>query len=63
VSKNKLKPGDSAPVSGQYSVVGPRGGDTGKEVTSIKGRPLPPTEKPGQSYVVADPTKNGSGKK
>lgn len=63
MTKKTLKPGEVAPLSGQYTVVGPRGGDTGKEVTSIKGRPLPPTNKPGQSYVVADPTKNGSGKK
>ena len=44
-------------------IVGPRGGHTGVEVTSVKGKPLPPTPKSGQSYVLVDPTKNGSGKK
>ena len=31
------KPGQKAPVSGQYGVVGPRGGMTGTEVTVTKG--------------------------
>lgn len=57
-----LKPGQSAPHSGQYAVQGPRGGDTGKEVTVVKGDTLPPTQKPGQTYVLADPTKNKSGR-
>lgn len=57
-----LKPGQDAPVSGQYAIVGPRGGQTGAERTSIQGRPLPPTPKPGQGYVAVDPTKNGAGK-
>lgn len=58
---NPLKPGQSAPHSGQYAVQGPRGGDTGKEVTMVKGATLPP-QKPGQTYVLADPTKNKSGR-
>ena len=53
-----FKPGPPTPKSGQYGVVGPRGGDTGREVTSTKGNPLPPTQKPGQSYVLNDPTKH-----
>ncbi|HHY95081.1 MAG TPA: hypothetical protein GX513_08745 [Firmicutes bacterium] len=52
------KPGEKAPTSGQYRVVGPRGGDTGREVTSVEGEPLPPTEKPGQKYILTDPTKH-----
>lgn len=51
-------PGDKAPTSGQYKVVGPRGGDTGREVTVVKGEPFPPTEKPGQKYILTDPTKH-----
>ena len=39
----KLKPGQKAPASGQYGVVGPRGGKLKKEVTVVKGEPLPPT--------------------
>ncbi len=39
-----IKPGESAPKSGQYEVVGPRGGRTGKEVTLPKGHTAPPTQ-------------------
>jgi hypothetical protein len=56
------KPGQKAPASAQYEEVGPRGGRTGHEITSTKGNPLPPTQKSGNGYVVADRTKNGSGK-
>lgn len=63
MSKNdQLKPGNKAPVSGQYEIVGPKGGKTGKEVTSVKGEPLPPTAKPGQGYTLVDPTKHSSKK-
>ncbi len=57
-----LKPGNKAPKSGQYGIVGPHGGKINKEVTVVKGEPLPPTEKPGQGYVLNDPTNNKSGK-
>lgn len=53
-----LKPGTSTPKSGQYAVVGPRGGDKGREITSTKGNPLPPTQKPGNGYKLVDPTKH-----
>jgi hypothetical protein len=56
------KPGQIAPASGQYGVVGPRGGNTGTEVTVIKGKPLPPTPKPGQTFVLVDKTKHKAGK-
>ena len=59
---SNLKPGDKAPKSGQYEVVGPKGGHTGSEVTMPKNHTLPPTQKPGQSFVLVDPTKNKSGK-
>ena len=55
--KQQFKPGQSAPISGQYPVIGTRGGDTGQEVTAIKGRPLPPTPKPGMGYGNPDKTK------
>lgn len=57
-----LKPGSTAPLSGQYEIVGPRGGRTGKERTIVRGEPLPPTPNAGQGYRIADPTKNGAGK-
>ena len=49
----KLKPGQKAPASGRYEIVGPRGGKTGKGVTIIKGEPLPPARKSGQTYVIS----------
>ncbi len=56
-----LKPGQSAPKSGQYQQVGPKGG-RGTEVTSVKGESLPPTSKPGSTYTLVDQTKHKSGK-
>jgi len=53
-----LKSGQTAPRSGQYEIVGPRGGGTGKERTVTKGEPLPPTEKSGQGFRLVDPTKH-----
>lgn len=52
------KPGQRAPRSGQYEIKGPRGGDTGRERTVVRGEPFPPTPKPGQKYVLVDPTKH-----
>ncbi len=56
------KPGQKAPVSGQYGIVGPRGGKTGTEITVSKGETLPPTPKPGQSFVLVDKTKHNGEK-
>lgn len=39
---NRPKPSQPAPESGQYLVVGPRGGQSGREITSTQGKPLPP---------------------
>jgi hypothetical protein len=52
MSKN-LKPGTPAPRSGQY-----RNPGTGTEVTGVRGKPLPPTPRPGQGYTLVDPTKH-----
>ena len=43
IAKNSrgTRPAQKAPASGQHSEVGPRGGK-GREVTAVKGRPLPP---------------------
>lgn len=59
--KSGLKPGGTAPRSGQYQEIGPRGGK-GREVTSVKGEPLPPTTKPGSTYTLVDPSNNKSGR-
>ena len=57
-----LKPGEKSPFSGQVGIIGRRGGDTGKERTITKGERLPPTPKPGQSYVINDRSKNNAGR-
>ncbi len=41
-----LKPGQTAPKSGQYEIVGPRGGRTGEERTVVRGEPLPRPVRP-----------------
>lgn len=64
MSKPLLSPGTPAPGSGQYRIVGPRGGDAGgAERTSVRGEPLPPTPSAGQRYVYTDPTNNGAGRR
>jgi len=55
------RPGSRAPVSGQYEIVGPRGGGTGKERTIVRGEPLPPTPALKQSYRIVDRTRNNDG--
>ena len=56
-----FKPGERASRSGQYVIVGPRGGK-GPERTIVKNEPFPPTPKKKMGYVLVDPTKNNSGK-
>jgi len=56
---NKVfKPGQIVPKSGQAEKVGPRGGKLPGEVTVVKGKPFPPTLKPGVRYKITDPTKH-----
>lgn len=57
MSKSHLKPGQSVPTSGQYGVFGPRGGYLHQEVTGVRGKTLPPTPKPGQTYKLVDRTR------
>jgi hypothetical protein len=54
----RFKPGQTVPVSGQYPVLGPRGGNTNQEITAVKGEPFPPTPKPGMTYGKPDRTKH-----
>jgi hypothetical protein len=55
-SAGALKPGDITPHSGKYEEVGPLGGDTGDSCVSVQGRPLPPTNKPGNGWILVDPS-------
>jgi hypothetical protein len=52
-----LHSGEKAPESGQYERIGPRGGKTGKEITSTKRKPLPPVGK-GETLKLVDKTKH-----
>jgi hypothetical protein len=56
--KDSYRPGETARRSGQYGIVGPRGGCTGEERTVTRGEPFPPTPKAGQRYTLVDPTKH-----
>ena len=56
------RPGEKAPASGQYQIIGPRGGK-GPERTVVRREPLPPTPKPGQGYRIVDRTNNKSGRR
>lgn len=58
MSDELYKPGEITPASGQYELTGPRGGSKGQEITSIKGKPLPPTPEPNQRHKLVDPTKH-----
>lgn len=48
--KEPLKSGNAAPKSGDYNVVGPRGGVIKTGVTMDKGEKLPPTPGKNQHY-------------
>jgi hypothetical protein len=48
-----LRPGTPAPQSRQYKVPGSK-----TEVTVVQNKPLPPTPKPGQGFILVDPTKH-----
>ena len=52
-----LKPGQRAPVSGQYQQIGPRGGK-GPERTVVKDEPLPPTSTRGATFKLVDRTQH-----
>ncbi|MBW1612587.1 MAG: hypothetical protein JRJ57_01160 [Deltaproteobacteria bacterium] len=58
----KYVPGEKAPRSGQYGIVGPRGGKTDAERTVVRDEPFPPTPGKGMGYILNDPTKHKSGK-
>ena len=58
--KSKHHPGEIATTSGQYEIIGPRGGRTGDERTVVRGEPFPPTPEKGQQYILVDPTKHKS---
>lgn len=58
MAKKIYKPGERCPQSGQYEIVGPRGGKTDQERTVVKDEPFPPTPQSGQGFVLVDPTRH-----
>lgn len=53
------KPGALTPQSGQCIEVGPKGGLHGSnEITSVFGKPMPPTSKPNSGWKLVDATKH-----
>ena len=61
MTKPQYKPGEKPSQSGQYAVVGPRGGSTGTEVTGVADKPLPPTPKWATSSWTRRSTRSRSG--
>ncbi len=55
MATKSLPPGTPAPRSGIYEQVGPRGGRTGEQADSTRGKPLPPTETAGRGWVLVNP--------
>jgi hypothetical protein len=58
---SNLTSGTPAPRSGEYTIIGPRGG-RGAEVTVPRNHPLPPTPKPNSTYTLTRPARNGAGR-
>ncbi len=57
-----LPPGTLTPRSGIYEQLGPLGGRTGEQADSTRGKPLPPTRKPGRSWILVDPARHKNDK-
>ncbi len=55
-----LKPGSTTPQSGIYNKLGPRGGSTGEQASSTRGKPLPPTDKLGETWKLAEAARHKS---
>lgn len=54
----RLPPGTSTPKSGLYERVSSRGGLTGQQADSTKGKPLPPTPQSGQTWNLVNPARH-----
>jgi len=54
MAKKGLPPDTPAPKSAIYDELGPRGGKTGEQADSTRGKPLPPTQKPGHTWEIAE---------
>ena len=54
----KFRPGEKVQASGLYEIIGPRGGDTKKEITAVKGKVFPPQPKGGETYILKEKAKH-----
>ena len=59
--KSRCKPGEKTPAWGQYQEAGP-GGGKGREVTTVHGKPMPPSTRTGSTYKLVYPGRNKSGR-
>lgn len=57
MAQKLYKPGEKAKTSGQYEIIGSRGGRTGEEITAVRTKPFPPTKAKGQRFILVDKTK------
>jgi hypothetical protein len=62
MKKDAMPPGTPAPRSGIYEQIGPRGGRTGEQADSTRGKPLPPTDRSGMGWQLVTPARHKSGK-
>jgi hypothetical protein len=62
MSKRVLSPGIRAPRSGIYEQVGPRGGRTGEQADSTRGKPLPPIDRGNKGWTLVKAARHRSGK-
>ena len=51
---NNLRPGEKAPVSGKFEIIGPQGTPTGQVRYVTAGDPMPPTPGAGHSYIIVE---------
>ncbi len=56
--RDALKPGTETKISGQYKEISSKGKLSDTEITSVKGKKLPPTNAPGNSWILVDKTKH-----
>ena len=56
-----LKPGEIAKFSGEYQIIGPRGGH-GDERNIVQGEAAPPTPLPHSHFKLVRPAKNNAGR-
>lgn len=62
MSKTPLPAGTPTPKSGIYEQLGPRGGRTGEQADSTRGKPLPPTDSGNKGWTLVKPAHHKSGK-